>query len=165
MSIKVSEHLTLGEATISGTAKSLGINNTPSKDVLEVMKHTAVNIFEKVRAHFGGRPIYVSSFYRAPEVNKAIGGSATSQHCKGEAMDLDGDVYENASNKQIFEFIRDNLQFDQLITEGVAGGKIAWVHVSLKKTGNRKQISFMYKSSGKTVYEPYTAQRYKQLVY
>jgi zinc D-Ala-D-Ala carboxypeptidase len=161
--MKLSNNLTLGEATISNTAKARGIDNTPPPAVIANMQHLAEQVFQKVRTHFGG-PLFVSSFYRSPALNKAIGGSATSQHCKGEAMDIDGDVYPTASNKQVFEYIRDNCPFDQLIVEGIENGRIAWVHVSLKKSGNRNQILLMYSKGGKTVYEPYALARYKALV-
>lgn len=159
----ISPHISYAEAVASATAKSRGIDNTPPASVLSTMKYTAEKIFEPVRKHFG-KPIKVSSFYRSPVLNKAIGGSGTSQHCLGEALDMDGDTYGSPTNKQIFEFIRDNLSFDQLIVEGITGGKIAWVHCSIKKSGNRSQILFMYKKNGKTVYEPYSNKRYIELV-
>lgn len=162
--MNISEHITLGEATMSPTAKAKGIDNTPTPDIIENMKYVAVNVFEKVRAHFN-KPIKVSSFYRSPKLNQVIGGSATSQHSLGLAMDMDGDVYGSPSNKEIFEYIKNNLNFDQLIVEGITNGQIAWIHCSLKKNGNRKEILFMYKNSqGKTIYENYSDKRYKELV-
>ena len=160
---KISTHISYDEAIASATARAKGINNTPPLEVLSVMKYTAEKIFEPVRNHFK-KPIHVSSFYRSPTLNKAIGGSSTSQHCKGEALDMDGDTYGSPSNKQVFEFIRDNLTFDQLIIEGITNGKIAWVHCSVKKSGNRKQVLFMYKKNGRTIYEPYSNKRYIELV-
>jgi hypothetical protein len=160
---KISDHISYKEATYSPTAKAKGIKNEPSKDVLKRMKLVAVNIFEKVRTHFD-KPIYVSSFFRSSALNVAIGGSKTSAHVNGEALDMDGDVYDSPSNKEIFEFIRDNLQFDQLIIEGISDGKMAWVHCSYKATGNRNQILFMYTNKGKKVYEPYSLARYKKLI-
>lgn len=171
----ISKDITWGEATSSPTAKARGILNIPDASALQNMKYTAENIFQKVRNHFG-LPVKVTSFFRSPVLNKAIGGSATSQHCTGEAIDMDGDVYGSPSNATIFEFIRDNLVFDQLIVEGIVQGKIAWVHCSIKKSGNRKQIKFMYYSrGGKTVsssmpgavkvYEEYSPERYKLLVF
>ncbi len=161
----ISKHITYGEAVTSITAKSKGISNIPSADVLENMKHVAENIFEKVREHFA-KPIKVSSFFRSAALNKAIGGSATSQHVLGEAMDMDGDVYGSPSNKEIFEYIKANLVFDQIIVEGIQDGMIAWVHVSLKRKGtNRKQILFMYKNDkGETIYENFSETRYKKLI-
>lgn len=160
----ISDHISYKEATYSPTAKAKGIDNTPSDDVINRMKLVAENIFEPVRLHFDS-PIYISSFFRCAKLNVAIGGSKTSAHVTGEALDMDGDVYDSPSNKQIFEYIRDNLKFDQLIIEGITGGKMAWVHCSCKATGNRNQILFMYISKGKTVYEPYSEARYKKLIY
>ena len=159
----ISPHITYAEATNSQTAKAKGIKNIPPPEVLDRMKLVARMIFEACRLYFG-KPIFVSSFYRCPDLNVAIGGSKTSSHVKGEAMDMDGDVYGSPSNKEIFEFIRDNLKFDQLIIEGITNGKMAWVHCSYKAT-NRNQVLFMYKDKGKTVYEPYSEARYKKLIY
>lgn len=158
----ISDHISYKEATYSPTAKAKGIKNEPSADVLKRMKLVAVNIYEKVRAALG--PAYISSFFRCADLNVAIGGSKTSAHVNGEALDMDGDVYDSPTNKEIFEYIRDNLKFDQLIIEGVEDGKMAWVHCSYKATGNRNQILFMYKDKGKTVYEPYSLARYKKLI-
>jgi len=161
----ISDHISYKEATYSPTAKAKGISNVPSDDAINRMKLVAVNVFEKVRSHFG-KPIYVSSFFRSPKLNVAIGGSATSSHPMGEAIDMDGDVYDSPSNKEIFEYIRDSLKFDQLIIEGITDGKMAWVHCSYKATGNRNQILFMYKDdNGKSIYEHYSLDRYKKLIY
>lgn len=171
----ISKNITWGEATASATAKVRGIKNVPDSKAISNMKYTAAQIFQKVRDHFGA-PIKITSFFRSAALNKAIGGSGTSQHCTGEALDMDGDVYGAPSNAQIFEFIRDNLVFDQLIVEGIVDGQIAWVHTSVRKTGNRKEILFMYYyKNGKTVpagtpgcvkkYEKYSPERYKVLVY
>lgn len=159
----ISTNITWGEATASATAKAKGIINVPDAATIKRMKLTATMIFQKVRDHFG-KPLKVTSFYRSPALNKAIGGSTTSQHCLGEAIDMDGDVYGSPSNKQIFEFIRDNLTFDQLIVEGIYNRNIAWIHASYKTTGNRNKIMFMYVRNGKTVYENYSLKRYKELV-
>jgi zinc D-Ala-D-Ala carboxypeptidase len=165
----VSDHITLGEATLSATAKARGIDNTkPSAKVLANMRHVAQTIFEPVRQHVAkNKKLYVSSFFRCALLNVAVGGSSSSQHVRGEAMDIDADVYNNGTNAEVFEYIRDHCNFDQLIIEGITGGKIAWVHVSAKLEGkNRKAILFMYKDkNGKTVYENYSLKRYKELVY
>lgn len=158
--MNISKHITYEESIRSETALKMGIKNIPNKDIIESMKITANKIFEPVR-EFLGKPIKVNSFYRSPELNKAIGGSGTSQHCLGEAIDLDTDN----DNKKIFEFIMDNLDFDQLIIEGISKGKMAWVHCSYKSDGNRKQILFMYKQNGKTIYQNYSAKRYSELIY
>lgn len=159
----ISDHITYNEATISNTAKAKGIDNTPNETQLANMGIVAKYIFEPVRTHFNA-PIKVSSFFRCAELNVAVGGSKTSQHVQGCAIDMDGDVYGSPTNKQIFEYIRDNLEFDQLIIEGITNGKMAWVHCSYKESGNRGQVLFMYKKDGKSVYEAYSEKRYMELV-
>ena len=94
----------------------------------------------------------MSSGYRSPELNKAIGGSKTSQHCKGEAIDIDNDAREYPSNADIFWYIYDHLEFDQMIWEFGDDKNPSWVHVSYKSEGNRKQVLRASKSKGRTVY-------------
>ena len=142
---KISKNISYTEATKSITAIKKAIDNTPDTIALSNMRYIAENIFEVIRVRFCV-PIAVSSFYRSPKLNKAIGGSSSSQHVKGEAMDIDADVYGVITNKYIFDFIKDTLQFDQLIWEFGDNKEPAWVHVSLKKSGtNRKQILQAYK--------------------
>lgn len=133
----ISQHVTLGELIRSETAKRLGISNMPTPEHIENLKALCENIFEPIRAEFRV-PIYISSAYRSKALNKAIKGSATSQHCKGEALDLDVDGHSHdITNKQIFDFIVAKLPFDQVINEF----NYAWIHVSYKKNGpQRKQI-------------------------
>ena len=126
--MKISEHISMKEALRSNTAKRLGINNMPDNDTLVTMQITAQHIFEPLRNKFN-EPIYISSFYRSPELNKAIGGSTSSQHCKGEAIDID-DVYSKASNADFFNYIKNKLEFDQLIWEFGDDENPDWVHVS-----------------------------------
>lgn len=133
MKENISEHISYLEATNSQTALKLGINNNPDEATLERMKLVAKECFEKVRA-FYGKPIKVNSFYRSPELNKAVKGSKTSQHVKGEAIDLSAGSKEQ--NKILFDWMRLNLDYDQLIWEN--GG--VWIHVSYKSKGNRKQV-------------------------
>lgn len=115
--MQISKHLSLAEVSRSETAKRKGINNTPSGEHLENFKKLAENVFEPIREHFGV-PIHISSGYRSKELNAAIGGSATSQHCSGEAIDIDMDGSASGiTNAQVFNFIKDNLNFDQLIWE------------------------------------------------
>jgi len=160
----ISKNITYGEAVSSATAKSRGISNIPNETILKSMKYVAENIFEKVREHFK-KPIKITSFYRSSKLNVAVGGSKTSQHCSGEAIDMDGDVYGSPSNKEIFEFIRDNLEFDQLIVEGIHDFNMDWVHCSLKKSNNKKQILLMFKNKdNKSVYEKYSLERYNELI-
>ena len=150
----VSKNITYKEATHSTTAKRLGIDNTPNAEQFSNMVHVAENVFQPIREHFNV-PIYVSSFFRSEDLNKAIKGSSSSTHMKGEAMDLDADVYGKVTNAQIFHYIKDNLEFDQLIWESGTEQEPAWVHVSLSKNNNRNQILVAKKVKGKTVYEFY----------
>ena len=114
--MKLSNNLSLSEVLVSQTAKRLGLSNEPTKEHLENLEVTASKIFQPVRDYFKVS-IYVSSGYRSKELNKAIGGAKTSQHMKGEALDLDADVYGVITNSDIFNYIKDNLEFDQLIWE------------------------------------------------
>lgn len=133
--IMLSKNVSLLEAVTSQSAIRLGIDNTPDADIICKLKLTAEQVVQKVRDHFGV-PIRISSGYRSPKLNKAIGGSATSQHMKGEAFDIQGT--NGISNKQIFDYIKNNLDFDQLIWEYGNDKNPAWVHVSYKAKGNRK---------------------------
>jgi len=148
--MKISEHISMKEALRSNTAKRLGINNMPDNDTLVTMQITAQHIFEPLRNKFN-EPIYISSFYRSPELNKAIGGSTSSQHCKGEAIDID-DVYSKASNADFFNYIKDKLEFDQLIWEFGDDENPAWVHVSYNLCKNRMRILKAIKENGRTKY-------------
>jgi zinc D-Ala-D-Ala carboxypeptidase len=130
---KISQHITLKEATFSQTAENLKINNTPGQKELEAMVLVAEKCFEPLRAWYG-KPIRINSFFRNKALNQAVKGSATSQHLKGEAIDIDAG--SRAENKKLFEWCRDNLTFDQLINEY----NYSWVHISYSKTKNRKQI-------------------------
>lgn len=133
----ISKHISLEEATGSPTALRMGINNLPNETVLEAMKHVAENLFEPVREWYG-KPIKVNSFYRCPELNKAVKGSATSGHVLGNSIDISGG--NKVENKKIFDYIKESkLDFDQVILE--FGG--VWVHISLKKEKNRKQVLYI----------------------
>tara|TARA_R110001592_G_scaffold10285_4_gene53648 strand:+ start:538 stop:990 length:453 start_codon:yes stop_codon:yes gene_type:complete len=147
--MKISDHITLKEALRSNTAKRLGINNMPSNDVLINMQVTAEKIFEPLRTHYN-EPIYISSFYRSVELNKAIGGSSKSQHCHGEAIDID-DVYSKIKNVDFFEYIKNNLEFDQLIWEFGDDKNPDWIHVSYSKN-NRNRVLKAYRKNGRTKY-------------
>lgn len=153
--MQISKHLSLAEVSRSETAKRKGISNTPSGEHLENFKKLAENIFEPIREHFGV-PIHISSGYRSKELNSAIGGSSTSQHCSGEAIDIDMDgSASGVSNKDVFDYIKANLNFDQLIWEFGTDSNPDWVHVSYESTGKqRKQILKAVKSGGKTSYLP-----------
>ena len=155
--MKLSEHLLLTEVTKSNTAKRLGISNQPTPEHLNNLKLVAEKVFEPIRNHFG-KPINVSSGYRSKELNAATpGSSATSQHCSGEALDLDQDeMNTGVTNKMVFEYIKNNLNFDQLIWEFGTDTNPDWVHVSYESTGKqRKQILKATRVNGKPVYSPW----------
>jgi len=154
--MKLSEHLDLSEVTRSDMAKRRGISNMPTPEHIENFKILAENIFEPIRKHFGV-PIIISSGYRSKELNKAIGGATSSQHLLGQALDLDMDGTKNGvTNKMVFEYIKANLNFDQLIWEFGTKDAPDWVHVSYNTKGKqRKQILRAIKSGGKTAYQPY----------
>jgi hypothetical protein len=154
--MQISKHLSLAEVSRSETAKRKGINNTPSGEHLENFKKLAENIFEPIREHFAV-PIHISSGYRSKELNTAIGGSLTSQHCQGEAIDIDMDGSPSGvSNADVFKYIKEKLNFDQLIWEFGTDKNPDWVHVSYESTGKqRKQILKAVKSGGKTSYVPF----------
>lgn len=150
MEIRISKHISIKEATRSNTAERLGIDNFPDSSTLVNMQALAENVFEPLRRHFE-HPIYITSFYRSPELNKAIGGSSKSQHCKGQAIDID-DVIGNSTNAEFFNYIKDNLEFDQLIWEFGNDNNPSWVHVSYNASNNRGNILKATKEAGKTKY-------------
>jgi hypothetical protein len=155
--MQLSKYFTLAELTPSGTAKRLGIKNDPTPAHLECLKGLSVNVLDKVREHFG-KPIWVSSGYRSKALNEVTpGSSATSQHCSGEAADLDQDGRgTGVSNKMVFDYIKDHLTFDQLIYEYGTDANPDWVHVSWESTGKqRKQVLRCTRVNGKPVYTPY----------
>jgi hypothetical protein len=154
--MKLSNYVSLAEVTKSDTAKRRGISNEPTPEHLENLKTICTEVFDKVREHFGV-PIYISSGYRSEALNKAIGGSKNSDHNLGRALDLDQDGRGNGiTNMEVFEFIKDNLEFDQLIGEFQrADGNFEWVHVGYRKGANRKQILVAYKEGTKTKYKAF----------
>jgi hypothetical protein len=154
--MKLSEHLDLSEVTRSESAKRKGISNMPTAEHIANFKLLAEKIFEPIRTHFRC-PIIISSGYRSKELNAAIGGSATSQHCSGEAIDIDMDGTPNGvTNRMVFDFIKDNLTWDQLIYEFGDKQNPDWVHVSYESSGKqRKQILRAVRTNGKTSYLPY----------
>lgn len=163
--MKLSEHLDLAEITRSDTAKRKGISNQPTPEHLENFKKLAENIFEPIRNHFK-EPIFISSGYRSKELNTAVGGSLTSQHCSGEAIDIDMDGRsKTVTNKDVFNYIKENLNFDQLILEYPDEyGLPSWVHVSYESSGKqRKEILIAYRKNGSASYLPYNAENYKKL--
>jgi hypothetical protein len=148
--MKLSNNLSLSEVVRSESAKRHNISNMPTPEHIENFKILAEKVFQPIREHFGV-PIHISSGYRSKELNAKIrGASATSQHCSGEAIDIDMDGSTNGvTNKMVFDFIVANLDFDQVIDEF----NFSWVHVSYTtKRKNRKQILKAIKQNGKTVY-------------
>ena len=148
----ISQHISYKEGTRSTTAIRRGIDNTPNKEQLDNMRLIAEKIFEPLRAHIGG-PIKINSFFRCPELNTAIGGSKTSQHCKGQAIDID-DTYGKATNAEMYYFTKDHLDFDQIIWEFGDDDNPAWVHISyVSPEENRNRCLKAYKENGKTKYK------------
>jgi hypothetical protein len=130
----ISKHISTAEATESATALRLGIKNTPNEAELDAMKYVAENLFEPIREWYDS-PIKINSFFRCKELNKAVKGSVTSGHVLGNSIDISGG--NKVENKKIFDFIKTSgLDFDQVINEY----DFTWIHISLKKTGNRKQV-------------------------
>ena len=149
--MKISKHVSYKEGVHSITALRLGLKNDPSESHLFNMKLIAEKVFEPLREHVGG-PIKINSFYRGPELNKAIGGSAKSQHCHGQAMDID-DTYGHASNAEMFNYIKANLDYDQMIWEFGTEQNPDWVHVSyVSPDKNRNRCLKAYREDGKTKY-------------
>jgi len=152
MADRISEHISYKEGVRSNTAIRRGIDNTPNPTQVETMKLTAEKIFEPLREWVGG-PIKVNSFFRSPELNTAIGGSKTSQHCKGQAIDID-DVFGHKTNAEMFKWIKGNLNFDQMIWEFGTDTNPNWVHISyVSDEDNRNRCLKAYKQNGKTKYK------------
>ncbi len=148
----ISKHISYKEATRSNTALRRGIENIPDVEELENMKVIAEKVFEPLRKWVGG-PIKINSFYRSPELNVAIGGSKKSQHCHGQAIDID-DTYGHRSNASMFHHLRYSLDYDQIIWEFGDDKNPAWVHVSyVSEEKNRHRCLQAYKENGKTKYK------------
>ena len=151
--MRLSKNLTLKEAIKSNTATRLGIDNTPEDWEIHNLRAVAENVFQPIRDHFGV-PIGVSSGYRSKALNKAIGGSKYSQHMIGEALDIDADIYGKVTNEEIFNYIKNNLEWDQMIWEFGDDEEPNWVHVSYKEAGrNRKQIKRAYRDEKGVYYK------------
>ena len=145
--MKLSAHFALGEFTRSESAKREGLDNTPTAEHLENLKTLCEKVLEPIRLRFGS--INISSGYRGKMLNHFIGGSVSSDHCVGRAADIDmDDSGTGVTNKEIFCYIKDNLEFDQLINEF----NYSWVHVGYRQGANRKQVLDAVKEGGKTVY-------------
>ena len=147
----ISRHISYKEGVYSRTATRLNIDNKPNDDQMQNMCLIAEEVFEPLRVWVGG-PIKINSFFRSPELNKAIGGSTKSQHCHGQAIDLD-DTFGRATYAEMYEFIRKYLDFDQMIWEFGNDDNPSWVHVSyVSEDKNRNRCLKAYKENGKTKY-------------
>jgi hypothetical protein len=146
--MQLSKHLSRAEFERSDAAIKHGISNSMNSGQLAKAMALAINCFEPIREHLG-KPIRVNSGYRSPAVNKRIGGALTSQHSLGEAIDLD------LHDRDLFEWIIDNVEYDQLIYEAGNDTEAAWFHISYREGRNRKQVLRMIKKGGKSTYIPY----------
>ena len=149
--VRLSKNFTLQEFTKSQVAERKGIDNLPGEIHLERAKELFENIVQKVRDNFG--VTIINSGYRSGDLNYAIGGSNTSQHCKGEAVDIE---CPGTPNYDVAKWIEENLEFDQLILEFYTPGipDSGWVHVSYNAENNRKSVLTAMKENGKTIYKP-----------
>ena len=147
--MKLSKNFVLSELTKSNTAKRLGIKNEPTKEHMDNLQVLIRDLIQPIRDGIG--PIRISSGYRNPELNRAIGGSRKSQHCKGEALDLQFWEMGQMNNKAIYDWVLESgIEFDQMINEF----DFAWIHISLKSEDNRKQVLEAYKDEdGDTKYK------------
>ena len=148
--MRLSANFTVQEFTKSQTAIRQGLDNTPNEEHLTSAKKLFANVVQKVRDNFG--VTVINSGYRGRALNEAVGGSTKSQHCKGEAVDIE---CPGTSNYDVANWIKENCDFDQLILEFYTPGipDSGWVHVSYKAEGNRKYIFTAMKENGKTVYK------------
>ena len=147
----ISEHISYKEGVYSITATRKGIDNTPNDEQLNNMELVASEVFEPLRTYIGG-PIKINSFFRCPDLNTAIGGSSKSQHCKGQAIDID-DTFGKATNAEMFHWIKEHMDFDQMIWEFGDDDNPDWVHVSyVSPEDNRNRCLKAYKDKGKTKY-------------
>ena len=144
---KLTPHFTLGEMLVSQTASRRGLDNTPGPAVIAALRLLCGQLLEPIRAHFGS-PVVVTSGYRSPAVNKACGGSPTSQHVLGEAADF---TVPGVSNLALAQWMRDKLDYDQLIYEF---GESGWIHVSWRPARRRNQELSAQRTKRGTVYLP-----------
>lgn len=148
--MKLTANFTLNELTQSETALRKGLDNAPTQDIISALQLLAVNVLQPVRDHYG-RGVKVNSGYRSPEVNASVGGSKTSDHCKGQAADIE---IPGVANKELALYIRDNLEYTQLILEAYTEGvpDSGWVHVSYDPANLKKQVMTAKFVNGKAIY-------------
>jgi uncharacterized protein YcbK (DUF882 family) len=149
---QLSKNFSLAEFTKSETAIRKGLDNTPTPEVIENLQKLVDNIVQPVRDHYG-KSVKINSGYRAPEVNASVGGSKTSDHCKGQAADIE---ITGVANGDLAQYIVDNYKFTQVILEFYTKGvpDSGWVHVSYDPANLKCQALTAVKQDGKTVYLP-----------
>jgi phosphoribosylaminoimidazole (AIR) synthetase len=146
--MRLSKNFVLSEITHSNTAKRLGINNEPNKEHLYNMQILIKELIQPMRDALG--PIRISSGYRSPQLNRAIGGSSKSQHCKAQALDLQFWKQGKMCNQEIFNWVLETkVEFDQMINEF----DYSWIHISYVQDNNRNQVLEAYKKGKKTAYK------------
>jgi hypothetical protein len=150
--MNLTKNFTLSELTKSETALRKGLNNEPTQETISALQLLAVTVLQPIRDHYA-KGVKVNSGYRSPEVNASVGGSKTSDHCKGQAADIE---IPGVANAELAEYIKDTLQFTQLILEFYTPGvpDSGWVHVSYDPTNLKKQVMTAVRRDGKTVYLP-----------
>lgn len=148
--MNISKHISYNEATFSTTATRKGISNTPSSEQLRAMKLVAEKCFEPLRKYMS-KPIKINSFFRSEKLNKAVGGSTTSSHCKGQAIDIS----LHGENWIMFDFIRTNLKFSQLIWEFGNDSEPDWIHISYDEKNLKNQVLRAVRSGRSTIYKPF----------
>jgi hypothetical protein len=150
--MNLTKNFTLSELTKSETALRKGLDNEPTQEIISALQLLAVNVLQPVRDHYA-KGVKVNSGYRSPEVNASVGGSKTSDHCKGQAADIE---IPGVANAELAEYIKDKLQFTQLILEFYTQGvpDSGWVHVSYDPSNLKKQVMTAVRRDGKTVYLP-----------
>jgi len=150
--MKLSPNFSLNELTQSETALRKGLNNEPTQETVSALQLLVVNVLQPIRDHYA-KGVKVNSGYRSPQVNASVGGSLTSDHCKGQAADIE---IPGVANAELAEYIKDTLQFTQLILEFYTPGvpDSGWVHVSYDPANLKKQVMTAVKRDGKTVYLP-----------
>lgn len=153
----ISKNISWDEAVKSKTAEKHDIENIPNENQIQEMKKLAKNIFEPLR-EWAGHPIRVNSFFRSPELCLKLKSKATSQHTKGQAIDIDS--LGDKTNAELFNYIKDNLNFDQLIWEFGDDENPDWIHVSyVNENTNRSNILKAIKDNKKTKYVFYNAEK------
>jgi len=148
----ISKHISLKEGMFSQTATRRDLDNTPNEEQLDNMKLIGEKVFEPLREWVGG-PIKINSFFRGLPLNTAIGGAKSSQHMKGQAMDID-DTFGHATNAEMYKWVKENLDFDQMIWEFGTDENPNWVHISyVSPEKNRNRCLLAYKEKGRSKYK------------